>query len=118
VRVCFLLDENLSPRLKPAVQRYDVAIRVLRIGDEGAPPLGTSDPEILSYAEQTQLALVTDNRSSMPVHVANHFAAGGHHWGIFNVRPDTPIGDLVEAMILIWGASEAQEWVDRLEWIP
>jgi hypothetical protein len=49
VRVRFLLDENLSPRLKPAIERYSRDIDILRVGDDHAPPLGTLDPEILRY---------------------------------------------------------------------
>lgn len=51
MRVRFLLDENLSPRLPPAIERYSRDIGVLRVGDDHAPPLGTLDPDILQYLE-------------------------------------------------------------------
>lgn len=54
--VRFLLDENLSPRLSPALWRYNPTIDVLRVGDPGAPPLGTLDPDLLVYLEQEQRA--------------------------------------------------------------
>ncbi|WP_165360806.1 hypothetical protein [Candidatus Chloroploca sp. Khr17] len=44
-------------------------------------------------------------------------AAGGLHWGIFIVRKHVPIGVLVEELALYWEASEAEEWVDRIEWL-
>ena len=47
MKVRFLLDENLSPRLITALHRLDPAIDILRVGDEGTPPLGTDDPTIL-----------------------------------------------------------------------
>jgi len=76
MNVRFLLDENLPPRLKAALWRYDAAVDVLRVGDEGAPVLGTLDPDILPYLEATQRFLVTDNRSSIPSYAADHLAAG------------------------------------------
>jgi hypothetical protein len=47
MRVRFLLDENLSRDLLEAILHHDRAIDVLKIGDAGAPPLATTDPDIL-----------------------------------------------------------------------
>ena len=54
----------------------------------------------------------------MPAHVEAHWAAGGHLWGLFWVRPGTPVGRLAQALFLVWEASEAEEWIDWLDWIP
>jgi len=62
--------------------------------------------------------MITDNRASMPGHVAELLAAGRHHWGIFTTRAGITLREIVEEMILIWEASEAEEWVDVVEWIP
>ena len=59
----FLLDENLSPRLKVAVFRLNPAIDILRVGDPSTPSLGTLDPDVLQYLELSQRILVTDNRA-------------------------------------------------------
>ena len=47
MKIRFLLDENISPRLKIALRRLAMVMDVLRVGDEGALVLGTPDPEIL-----------------------------------------------------------------------
>lgn len=114
----FLLDENLTPRLKAALRRHDFTIDVLRVGDANAPSLGTLDPDILLYLEASQRLLVTDNRASIPGHIADHIGAGGHHWGVFWVRPGFRIGTLAEFLYLLWNASEAHEWIDATEWAP
>ena len=118
MRVRFLLDENLPPYLKSALVRHDAPIDVLRVGEEGAPPLATPDPEILLYLEQTQRALVTNNRASMPEHLAAHVRAGRRHWGILMTSRELRVRGLAEAVYIIWGASEAEEWLDRIYWIP
>lgn len=51
MKVRFLLDENLPPKLKSAVLHLQPEIDILRVGDANAPPLGTLDPEIISYLE-------------------------------------------------------------------
>jgi hypothetical protein len=116
--VRFLLDENLSPDLKPAMHRLDAGIDVVRIGDEGMPAFGTLDPDILLFSEQSQRMLVTDNRRSMPLHLQTHHRAGHHHWGVLWIRPDTPLGRLAAELHVVWGASEAEEWLDRVRWFP
>jgi hypothetical protein len=47
-----------------------------------------------------------------------HWVSGGHIWGVLWVRPKTPIGQLAQELMLIWEATEAEEWIDRLDWIP
>jgi len=118
MNVRFLLDENISPRVRVAIQRHYPHMDVLRVGDEGTPPLETLDPEILQYLEQSRRILITKNRASMPGHVADHLASGGRHWGVFRVRPNTTMRQLVQTLVLISGASEAEEWVNEMWWIP
>lgn len=117
MKLRYLIDENLSPRLKSAIRRLEPFVDVLRVGDQGAPPLGTLDPDVLVYLTVTHRLLVTDNRKSMPKHLADHAAAGFQHWGIFVVRKDAPIGALADELYLYWEASEAEEWTDRMEWL-
>lgn len=67
--------------------RLNPAIDILRVGDSDAPSLGTLDPDILRYLELSQRLLVTDNRKSIPGHLEEHWAAGGHIWGLLWLRP-------------------------------
>jgi hypothetical protein len=118
MKVRFLLDEHLSPRLKTALLRLAPTADVLRVGDPGAPALGTLDPELLRYLELSQRVLVTANRVSMPAHLEAHWAAGGHLWGFLWIRPGTSLGRLAQELYLIWEASNAEEWADWVDWIP
>jgi len=61
MKVRFLLDENLSPRLKAALLRLSPTLDVVRVGDPGAPSLGTLDLDVLRYLELSQRILVTSN---------------------------------------------------------
>lgn len=117
MKLCFLIDENLSPRLKTTLNRHYPMIDVLRVGDDGAPAFSTLDPDILHYLEASQRALITDNRASMPVHLSEHAATGGMYWGIFSVRKNAPLGPLAELIALYWEVTEAEEWIDRVEWL-
>lgn len=55
----------------------------------------------------------------MPGHIATHLDSGRHHWGVLKTRrKDLSIGAVTAELILIWAASEAEEYVDREDWIP
>ena len=38
--------------------------------------------------------------------------------GVFLVSQDAPIGDVIEHLVMIWAASEAKEWTNRILEIP
>jgi hypothetical protein len=118
MKIRFLLDENLSPKLKLAIQRANPSIDVLRVGDPDAPNFGTLDPELLQYLEISQRLLVTDNRSSMPGHLNDHWQVNGQIWGVVWLRPSSTIVQCVESILLMWEITEAEEWINRLDWIP
>ncbi len=43
----YLLDEHIAPAYRSQLLRADPDLEVWIIGDPGAPPRGTLDPEIL-----------------------------------------------------------------------
>lgn len=118
MKVRYLLDENLSPRLKMAVLRLNSKIDILRIGDPNTLSLSSLDPEVLIYLERSQRLLIIDNRASMPNHLQTHWQSGKHIWGLLWVRPNTAMRVLVQELVLIWETTEAEDWRDCLDWIP
>jgi hypothetical protein len=118
VKIRFLLDENLSPKLKLAVQRKNPTIDILRVGEIQTPALGTLDPDLLLYLQLSKRLLVTDNRSSMFDHLQAHWKNGNDIWGVVWVRPRSTIFQCVESIVLMWEITEAEEWINRLDWIP
>jgi len=119
-RPLFLVDENMRRAIVDGVRYRNGAIDILHIGDPGAPPINTLDPAILLYCEQTHRMLVTNDRKSMPQHLADFHQAGGHHWGVLKVRKgrEHDIGGIIESIVLIWELEEAEDYSDRVEWIP
>ena len=114
----FLIDENLSPDIAAGVRHRNSAVDSISIGGPGALAKNTLDPEILLYCEASHRVLVTNNRKSMPAHLAAFAAEGRRHWGIFEVRDGATVGDLIDELLLIWGATDASAHIDRVRWIP
>ena len=116
--VRYLLDEHIDPRLRTQLIRQALDIVVWIIGDPGAPRRGTLDPDILLWCEAHGFTLVTSNRRSMPVHLQAHLAAGRHVPGILVSPSDMTMGAVLEQLLLIWGASESEEYQDLLLYLP
>ena len=114
----FLIDENISPRYRTQLVYHEPSLTVLVIGDEGAPARGTPDPEILEWCEQNQFSLITNNRESMPQHLSDHLLTGHHVPGIFTINRKVSMGLIIDQLILIAGASNEDEYVDRITYIP
>jgi hypothetical protein len=116
--VRFLCDEDVPVKLLAAVLGLEPGIDIVRVGEEPAPPKNTPDPVLLLAAESQARLLLTMDRSSMPRHVADHLAAGHHTWGVFMLKQRLPISRYVDDIILLWAASEAEEWQDRTGNLP
>jgi hypothetical protein len=114
----YLLDENVDPILRAQLIRHAPELVVWKTGDPGAPKRGTPDPDILLWCGANDFVLVTGNRRSMPVHLQAHLAAGYHVSGILMLHPDMTIGATLDQLLLIWEASEAEEYRDLLLYLP
>jgi hypothetical protein len=84
----FLLDENVNPALMAAVAKHDSDVVVSRVGCSGMPPLGATDLDVLSFAEEKGMVLVSFDKKSLPRHVANHLLSGHHTCGVILVSSD------------------------------
>ena len=114
----FLLDEHVSPAIQRQLRRLAPQIEILAVGDAEAPPNGALDPDILVWLEENNYILVTENRNTMPAHFSDHLAAGRHVPGIFCIRPNFTIGRIIDELYMIWYASTADEYRDRILFIP
>ena len=114
----YLLDEHIASLYRTQLMRQAQDLVVRMIGDPDAPPKGTLDPEILTWCETHDFILVTNNRKSMPKHLADHLAEGHHIPGIFIIDPSKNIGETLTELIIIAGASFPKEYQDRIEYLP
>ncbi len=54
----------------------------------------------------------------MPKHFREFAKSGEHGAGVFLVPQSLDVGTAIEELLLIWVASEASEWGNRLAWLP
>ncbi|HET8629630.1 MAG TPA: DUF5615 family PIN-like protein [Thermomicrobiales bacterium] len=114
----FLCDENVGSALIAALRQRDPALVIWAVGDPGAPPRGTADPVILLWCEEQDFVLVTNNRRTMPEHLAEHLNGGHHTPGILQLNPDIGIGETAELLLLAAHASWPDEHRDQIKYLP
>jgi hypothetical protein len=79
---------------------------------------GVPDPEVLAFAAEQNRILVTHDRQTMPLHFGEFLMKKGSSPGVFLVSQYAPIGAVIEELVLIWAASNADEWMNRIVIIP
>lgn len=79
---------------------------------------GVRDPDVLALAAEQGRILVSHDFQTMPRHFADFLQAHGSSPGLILVPQYFPIGEAVEELVVIWGASEAEEWQNRILEIP
>jgi hypothetical protein len=114
----YLIDENVNPLYPNQIRRRETDIIIKVVGELETPPRSTLDPDILFWCEENNFVLVTNNRTSMPVHLADHLAQNRHVPGIFILNPNLSIGENLEELMLAALASEEDEYQDRIVYLP
>jgi hypothetical protein len=64
-----------------------------------ATPPGSTDPDILAWAEREGRLLVSGDRKTLLAHFADHLRAGRHSPGLFLLRPLSPLPQLVDFLV-------------------
>jgi hypothetical protein len=79
---------------------------------------GVPDPEVLAFATRQSRILVTSDLRTMPRLFGDFLEANGQCAGVFLVKQRAPLAEVIDALVLIWSASDADEWKNRLVEIP
>lgn len=112
----FLADHDLNDHIVAGVLRLEAAIDFLRVRNLGLSE--DTDERILDYAEREGLLVVSHDVNTMPAAAYARLGAGGSFPGLFMVQQTSPIGLVIENLVLIWSASELEEWKDQVVFLP
>ena len=78
---------------------------------------GVPDPEVLAFSADAGRILVSHDFQTIPRHF-QQFTRDRRSPGVLLVRQDLPVGKAVETLLLIWEASEPDEWINRICLLP
>ena len=112
----FLADHDLNEHIAIGVLRQEPAIDFLRVRDVGMSE--RSDQEILDFANTEGVLVVSHDVNTMPAAAYTRLAAGQSFPGLFMVQQSSPIASVIENLVLIWAASELEEWQNQIVFVP
>lgn len=111
----FQADADLNQVIVSAVVR-----RVPAVDFRTAPSAGLAglkDQEVLAVAARDGRILVTHDQATMPRHFGE-FLRSQRSPGLIVVPQHLPLGEVADDLILVWTATEAEEWTDRIAFPP
>jgi hypothetical protein len=115
MRVRFQADADLNLVILLALARREPAIDFQTALAAGLT--GLDDREVLAAASRDGRVLVTHDHKTMPRHFAD-FIATEPSAGLLVVPQHLPLSAAVEDLLLIWSASDAEEWTNRICYLP
>ena len=115
MKVRYQADADLNLAIVLAVVRREPIIDFQTANAAGLA--GMPDPKVLAVAAAEGRILVTHDHKTMPRHFAN-FLTDQTSSGLLVVPKHIPRSVVVEDLLLIWAASDASEWINRICYLP
>jgi len=120
--ISFLIDEQMRGTLGVAVRRHNrIGINpfdAIVVGGTPDLPLGSSDPEILLWAEGHDRIVVSFDQSTMLTHFLDHLSANRRSPGLLLIKPLARVAEVIEHLTIIAYASDPSEWFNTWRYIP
>jgi Domain of unknown function (DUF5615) len=115
MKVRFQADADLNEILVKAMLRREPGVDIQTARAAGLA--GLVDTDVLALAARSGRLLLTHDRKTMPKHFAEFIAARSSA-GVLIIPQKLPISQAVEELILVWVATEAEEWINRIYSLP
>jgi len=115
MRPRFQADADFNQKIVAGLRRREPAID-FRSASEGGV-IGRPDPEVLAQAASESRVLVSHDRQTMPGHF-RRFIKTQASPGLVIVSQELDIGQAIEELLLVWAASEAEEWGNTVIFLP
>jgi hypothetical protein len=112
----FLADEDLRYDIVLAVRRREPKIEFPTVRDLGRA--GTPDAGLLAFAQANGWIVVSHDVGTLRAEADQRVRDGRGVAGVLLTPQHSRTRDVAESLILIWAASEAEEWCDRVVFIP
>jgi hypothetical protein len=113
--VRFQADVNLNQIILLAARRREPAIDFQTSMESGLS--GLDYPEVLARAAREGRILVTHDRKTMTRYFFT-FITTATSAGVLIVPQHLPVAAAVDDLLLIWHASEAEEWINQIRSLP
>ncbi len=115
MKIRFQADADLNQIIVLATVRREPSIDFQTAAAASLKSL--DDREVLEMAAREGRVLVTHDHKTMPWHFSE-FISGTTSPGLLIVPQHLAVATVVDDLRLIWVATEAEEWVNRVSFLP
>jgi predicted nuclease of predicted toxin-antitoxin system len=112
----FLADENFDGRVVAGLLQRQPGLDLVRVQDVGLS--GADDPTILAWAAGEVRLLLTHDRKTVPGFAVQRVLAGQRMPGVVIVSATGSILVVIDAILLLDGASLPGEWEGQVLTVP
>jgi hypothetical protein len=112
----FLADENFNNDIIRGVRRRDQRVAIVRVQDVGLS--GAGDPEVLQWAADNSVAVLTHDISTMTKYALERVRIGQRMPGLFEVGRHVPVATAIEDIVLLATCSLDGEWEGQIVYLP
>ena len=111
----FQADADLNRKIVDGLRLREPAIDLWTAREGGV--IGKPDLEVLRLAAESGRVLISHDQNTMPRHFTE-FLRERSSPGLIIVPQDVRVGMAIEELLMIWVASEAEEWVNVFDFVP
>jgi predicted nuclease of predicted toxin-antitoxin system len=115
MKIRFQADADFNQEILDGLIRKEPLIDFQTAHEAGLT--GLPDEEVLKIAAKNNRILVSHDRRTMPTHFAD-FIQKQNSPGVFIISQSLAIGLAIDALLLIWAASEQDEWENFIVDLP
>ena len=111
-----LFDEDVDHRILRGLRRAHPQIDACAVSELGLA--GRPDGEILAWAASEGRLLVTQDVHTMTAEHSAYVQSGRTSAGVVFILRHIPLGRAIADLALICGASTAEDWTNRTDFLP
>jgi predicted nuclease of predicted toxin-antitoxin system len=112
----FLADENFNGRILRGIRRERPDVDIVRVQDTAI--YQAPDPQVLEWAAQAGRILLTQDVETMVGYANERLAQALPMPGVIVVRDALPLGEVIEDVLILLGASEMSDWENLVIFLP
>ena len=112
----FLADENFNINIVLGLRQRNPYLDIVRVQEVGLTMAG--DPAVLEWAAETGRVVLTHDADDMISFAYERVRGGITMPRIFEVRQYSPLGVIIEDILLLAEASFEDEWADQVQYLP
>lgn len=112
----FLANHDLTEAIVLGVLRREPAIEFTRLREIGLAD--RPDPDVLEHAAREGYLMVSHDVNTLTAFAGQRIANGLLMPGVFVMHQGESLAAVIDDLILIWTASESEEWASQVVFLP